>query len=67
MTEDAYYALRILEENDNNTDIWHLMNLPGRDNKPPIGLYSQIEKRIADQNIYKEDQNYIRIINYQYI
>ncbi|MCK9290470.1 MAG: efflux RND transporter permease subunit [Bacteroidales bacterium] len=67
MTEDAYYQLRITEENDNNTDIWHLMNLPGRENQPPIGLYSQIEKHIADQNIYKEDQNYIRIINYQYV
>ncbi|MDP2235308.1 MAG: efflux RND transporter permease subunit [Bacteroidales bacterium] len=67
MTEEAYYRLRILEENDANSDIWHLMHLPGRDNKPPIGLYSQIEKHIADKDIHKEDQNYIRIVNYQYI
>lgn len=67
MTEDAYYQLRILEDNDHNADMWHLMNLPSRDNKPAIGLYSQLEKHVASQNIYKENQNYIRIINYQYV
>lgn len=58
---------RVFPEGDFQMDVWHLMNTSGYDNLPSLKDYSTIKKAKVSQAIYKENQNYIRNINYQYV
>ncbi len=49
-------------------DIWHIKNTPLDSLNKPITLngIAKITKERADENIYKENQEYIRLVQFQY-
>lgn len=49
------------------TDKWGLINQPMASSGHKLKEYLSIEKGIEQQSIYKENQNYIRIVDFQYI
>jgi multidrug efflux pump subunit AcrB len=48
-------------------DLWHIFNTPLGQSGIKFRDFSTLTKEIENQSIYKEDQNYLRIINYNYL
>ena len=48
-------------------DIWGLFNTPLDTTGIKFKDFSTVEKEVESQSIYKEDQNYLRIVNYNYL
>lgn len=66
-TGDQLLQTRILPETGQNPDLWNTFNTPAGVSEIKMGTMSTISKRIAAPAIYKEDQNYLRIVDFNYL
>ena len=63
-----YENIRIYPVQSLSFDLWGLMHYPLiRDNKFKLADFTEINKEKAGSSIYKEDQQYIRVIKYNYL
>ena len=51
----------------NPPDVWEIMNSPGTKNGLKASAFVNIVKQEEQQEIYKENQSYLRIVDFQYI
>ncbi|HMM12649.1 MAG TPA: efflux RND transporter permease subunit [Bacteroidales bacterium] len=67
-TRYAPIKLKFINADHESSGLWHLMQEPGPNNEPALKHLSHgIDKRPAPREIIKENQNYIRYINYQFV
>ena len=66
--EGRYIPVRFTSEESNRFDIWHLKNSMVGNNNHPLKLnkISNINKEPEQENIYKENQEYLIRVEYQY-
>jgi multidrug efflux pump subunit AcrB len=66
--EGNYIPIRLEEENSESFGIWQIKNETlGDDNRPyNLRASSEIKKTPEDENIFKENQEYIRLVEFQY-
>lgn len=65
---DKYENIRIYPIQSLSFDLWDLMHYPlNKDNKLKLADFTEINKEKAGSNIYKENQQYIRLIKYNYL
>lgn len=64
----TYMPVRLISKYSKNFDIWHIKNMPLDSLKHPVILkdIASITKEREDENIYKENQEYIRLVQFQY-
>ncbi len=63
-----YFPLRFESKNASQFDIWHIKNTPLDSLHKPLVLkdIATISKQREEENIYKENQEYIRLVEFQY-
>ncbi len=49
------------------TDVWNIMNTPIDTTGLKLKDFAEISKEVASQTIYKENQNYLRLVKYNYL
>ena len=67
ITNDGIEQLRITPNTLINMDIWNIFNLPIGDKQLKLADIAEITKQTETQNIYKENQNYIKLVDFQYL
>jgi len=66
-TGHSYDYIHLTPDNRGLTDKWGLINQPMASSGHKLMEYVSIARGIEQQSIYKENQNYIRIVDFQYI
>lgn len=66
-TGNSYDFIKIVPENNLVNDKWEILNQPIEQSNHKLSEFIIIEKSIEQQAIYKENQNYIRMVDFQYI
>lgn len=66
-TGKKYEMVEIKADNINSVDKWDILNNPVPGNNSKLTEFVSIEKGLEQQNIYKENQNYIRMVDFQYV
>ncbi len=63
-----YYPVRLESKQAKQFDVWHIKNVPLDSLNKPILLkdIATITKEQEEENIYKENQEYIRLVEFQY-
>ncbi|MBN1340129.1 MAG: efflux RND transporter permease subunit [Bacteroidales bacterium] len=66
-TGNEILQARIIPEGESSMDVWNTFNTPVGNQDLKIGSLTSISKGIAAPAIYKEDQNYLRIVDFNYL
>ncbi|MCR8667458.1 efflux RND transporter permease subunit [Aestuariibaculum sp. M13] len=66
--QGKYIPIRLESEQSKTFDIWLIKNTPIDNLNTPIALkdISNITKKREEENIYKENQEYVRLVEFQY-
>lgn len=66
--QGAYTPIRLASDASKDFDIWHINNMPLDSLRNPIVLkdIATISKEREEENIYKENQEYLRLVQFQY-
>ncbi len=59
--------INIKPDSKRNTDVWNIMNTPIDTSGFKLKEFAGITKQRASQSIYKENQNYLRLVKYNYL
>jgi len=64
----VYTPIRLVSDTSKEFDIWHINNIPLDSLNNPIVLkdIATITKEREEENIYKENQEYLRLVQFQY-
>lgn len=67
--QGKYIPVRLISKTSKNTQRWHIENTIIDEEKVPVTLKNSatIYKQREAENIYKENQEYIRLVEFQYI
>lgn len=67
--DGTYTSVRLETEQSKHNDLWMLSNTPFDSLHKPLVLktFATLKKEKEEENIYKEDQEYLRMIDFQYI
>jgi len=66
-TGKSYELFNIYPDRESAPDKWEIMHKPMDNSDYKLSEFINIKKQIEQQSIYKENQNYLRIVDYQYI
>jgi multidrug efflux pump subunit AcrB len=66
-TGSSYELINIVPDKKIQPDKWEVMNRPMTSSGFKLAQFIDIEKQTEQQSIYKENQNYIRTVDFQYI
>ena len=63
-----YTPIRLESKQSKNFDIWHIENTPLDSLNAPLILkdIAKVSKEREEENIYKENQEYVRLVEFQY-
>lgn len=67
ITDNGIEQIRVMPHLPRNMDIWNIFNLPYGARQLKLNAVSEITKETETQSIYKENQNYIRLVDFQYL
>ena len=67
LTNEGIEQIRIIPDMPANMDIWNIFNSPIGDKQLKLDVIAEITKETETQSIYKENQNYIKLVNFQYL
>lgn len=64
-----YSPVRLESKQSKDFDIWHIKNTPIQSNNKALTLknIAIIDKEREEENIYKENQEYVRLVEFQYV